>query len=193
MIAALVLAAGGSSRMGGPKQLIELDGKTLLRRAVETAIASQAGYVVVVLGHQWERTALETEGLDATVVVNPEWQAGMSSSLRAGLQALPDDADAALITLCDQPLVTPENLRDLLALFAESGKPVAACRYAGALGVPAVFARTLFPELMDLSGDVGARKILQAHARDAAVMELPDAAIDLDTPIDLNSFSAKQH
>jgi molybdenum cofactor cytidylyltransferase len=193
MIAALVLAAGGSSRMGGPKQLIELDGKTLLRRAVETAIASQAGCVVVVLGHQWERMALETEGLDATVVVNPEWHIGMSSSLRAGLQALPNDAEAALITLCDQPMVTAEHLRDLLALFAASGKPVAACRYAGALGVPAVLARTLFPELMRLSDDVGARRILQAHAGEAAVMDLPDAAIDLDSPIDLNSFSAKQH
>ncbi len=193
MIAALVLAAGGSSRMGGPKQLIELDGKTLLRRAVETAIASQVGFVVVVLGHQWERMALETEGLDVKIVVNPEWHVGMSSSLRAGLQALPDTAEAALITLCDQPMVTAENLRDLLALFAESGKPLAACRYAGALGVPAVLARTLFPELMQLSGDVGARKILQAHAAEAGVMEFPDAAIDLDTPIDLNSFSAKQH
>ena len=193
MIAALVLAAGGSSRMGGPKQLMELDGKTLLRRAVETAIASQAGGVVVVLGKEWERMAGETKGLAGTVVVNPEWQVGMSSSLQAGLAALPDDAEAVLITLCDQPLVTAEHLRQLLTLFLESGKPVAASRYAGALGVPAVVARSLFPELMQLTGDVGARRVIQAHADEAAVMDLPEAAIDLDTPIDLNSFSAKQH
>ncbi len=191
MIAVLVLAAGGSSRMGGPKQLLELDGKTMLRRAVETAVASQAAPVVVVLGCQADRMERELDDLDARAVVNPDWKTGMASSLRAGLAAVPDEAEGVLITLCDQPLITAEQLRHLITLFA--GKALAASCYAGALGVPAVLARTLFPELLSLTGDVGARRVIQAHADKAAVMDLPEGAIDLDTPIDLNSFSANLH
>lgn len=188
-IGAILLAAGGSRRMGAPKQLIQLDGHSLLHRAAEAAIGSGASQVIVVLGSRAEEMIPELAGLAVEVVVNAEWARGMSTSLRCGLERL-RDADAALITLCDQPFVTGAHLAALAASFQP---PITASHYNGTLGVPAVFGRTLFGELESLEGDAGARRLIQCYAGETTAFDLAEAAIDLDSPIDLNSFSAKLH
>jgi molybdenum cofactor cytidylyltransferase len=106
---------------------------------------------------------------------------------------LAPDLDSVLICLCDQPLVNGAELIRLVDLFRSSGKPIAASRYASRLGVPAVFAQALFAELFDLAGDTGARAVIRAHAHEAAALNMPSAAIDLDTPMDVESYSAKLH
>ncbi len=192
-IGAVLLAAGGSTRMGAPKQLIRLDGVSLLRRAAEAVVGSGASPVVVVLGARAEEMEEELAGLPVSVAVNEEWAAGMSTSLRVGIRTLVEmapDVEAALITLCDQPFVTGAHLAALIAAFRT---PITASHYNRTLGVPAVFHRSLFGELELLEGDAGARRLIQRHDAETTAFDLPEAAIDLDTPIDLNSFSAKLH
>jgi molybdenum cofactor cytidylyltransferase len=179
--------------MGAPKQLIRFDGISLLRRAAEAALGSGASPVVVVLGARAGEMQPELAGLNVETVVNEEWAAGMSTSLRLGVQALmamAPDAEAALITLCDQPFVTGTHLAALVSSFHA---PIAASHYNRTLGVPAVFHRSLFGELESLEGDAGARRLIQRYGAETKAFDLPEAAIDLDTPIDLNSFSAKLH
>ncbi len=192
-IGAVLLAAGASTRMGAPKQLIRFDGVSLLRRAAEAAIGSGASPVVVVLGAHAEEMEPELEGLNVEVVVNEEWAAGMSTSLRVGVRALVEmapDTGGALITLCDQPFVTGAHLADLVSSFRA---PITASHYNRTLGVPAVFHCSVFGELESLEGDAGARRLIQRFGAETKAFDLPEAAIDLDTPIDLNSFSAKLH
>jgi len=190
---AILLAAGASTRMGAPKQLIPFDGHSLLRRAAEAAIGSGASPVIVVVGALAEDMLPELDGLAVEPVVNDLWARGMSTSLRCGIQkllAIAPQTEAALITLCDQPFITGAHLAALLEQFRA---PITASHYNTTLGVPAVFHRTLFPELEALEGDTGARRLLQLHASETIAFDLPEAAIDLDSPIDLNSFSAKLH
>jgi molybdenum cofactor cytidylyltransferase len=192
-IGAVLLAAGASTRMGAPKQLIRLDGLSMLRRAAEAAMGSGASPIVVVLGAHAEQMQPELVDLPVAAVVNAEWAAGMSTSLRLGIQtllALAPDTEAALVTLCDQPFVTGARLAGLIAGFRA---PITASHYNGTLGVPAVFHCSLFGELESLEGDAGARRLIQRHVAETTEFDLPEAAIDLDTPIDLNSFSAKLH
>jgi molybdenum cofactor cytidylyltransferase len=184
----VVLAAGASSRLGSPKQLVTLGGRTLLRRAVETAVATGLGPVVVVLGAAADRCRPEVEGLDVAVVENAEWPSGMASSVRAGLAgvaAAAPDADAVLLTLCDQPFVTAELLSRLVSVRRETSASVVACEYAGALGVPALFGRELFGELAALEGESGARRVVARHAASARSVPFPEGAVDVDTPRDV--------
>jgi molybdenum cofactor cytidylyltransferase len=192
-IGAILLAAGASRRMGAPKQLIRFDGHSLLRRAAETAIGSGASPVIVVLGARAEDMLPELADLPIEAVINPDWALGMSASLRCGIQALlalAPETEAVLVTLCDQPFVTGAHLGALIERFRA---PITASLYNSTLGVPAVFARALFPELEALEGDSGARRLIQLHSAETTAFDLPEAAIDLDSPIDLNSFSAKLH
>jgi molybdenum cofactor cytidylyltransferase len=186
-----VLAAGASTRLGTPKQLIAYEGRPLLRRAVETAIdAAARGRVVVVLGAQAGRMRAVIAGLDVTVVENPDWAEGLSTSLRAALDALDlpgargSPVDAALFTTCDQPLVTAATLRAVLAAYDATRPPVVACAYAGAVGVPALFDRELFAELRALRGDAGAKRVIERHRAGLAVVQAPEAALDVDTALD---------
>jgi molybdenum cofactor cytidylyltransferase len=173
--AAVILAAGASTRLGTPKQLVKIDGETLLDRAVRTAREAGCSPIVVVLGasaHQIE----ESCHLDETVLlVNDLWNEGMGSSLRLGITAI-RDLEAAVVLTCDQPAVTPFHLRALMA----SGS-LTASRYAGRAGVPAFFPATHFPALMALQGDAGARTLLQS----APTVDLPGGDLDVDTPGDL--------
>jgi molybdenum cofactor cytidylyltransferase len=194
-----VLAAGGSTRLGTPKQLIVYEGRTLLRRAVETALTAasttaagptRCGSVAVVLGAEAERMRAELVGLAALVVHNADWQEGLSTSLRAGLEALESQAtgdrplDAVLITTCDQPHVTPATLRAVLAVYDAARPPVVACAYAGAVGVPALFDRALFTELRALRGDAGAKRVIESHRAALVMVPAPEAALDVDTALD---------
>ena len=191
-IGAVVLAAGASTRMGTPKQLLVYQGRTLIRRAVETALASVCDPVVVVLGANALLVGRELE-LPVIVTRNREWETGMSSSLRTGLEALRaanSSLDGVVMMLCDQPFVTSELIDRLSECCRRTGKSIVASDYRGTLGVPALFANKFFAELAALTGDQGARQIIQNYPHDTATVSFSDAAIDVDTPHDYRALQA---
>jgi len=182
----LVLAAGGSRRLGRPKQALPLGSETLLRHAVEQAISVTPGKVVCVLGAH-----VPEAPLPCITCLNPLWQTGMASSLAAGVEAVPAGV-GILITLCDQPGVTTPQLALLLETYRKNPeRPVAAC-YGGKAGVPAVFPPQARTPLLSLSGDQGARTLLRSAGLDLETVKMPEAALDIDTDDDWNQWLAGQ-
>ena len=159
-VSAVVLAAGLASRMRHPKLLLKLGGRSVIRRVVESASSSGVMETVVVLGHGAEVIAQEIAGFPVRAVLNPDYASGMASSLRVGLGAVSPEADAALILLGDQPLVTSEVINRIIGAFESSGNPIVAPVYNGVQGNPVCFARALFPALSALEGDRGAKAII---------------------------------
>lgn len=183
----ILLAAGGSSRLGRPKQLLLYQGRTLLRHAAETAFASGCRPVVVVLGAQADRLRAEIDGLEVVIAGNPDWALGMGSSVRAGLRALEEaapDAAGVVLMLCDQPLITAASLDALVQAHVDTNAPLVASEYGGTRGVPAFFGRALFPDLRALKGEQGAKAVLAAHASEAVALPLPAGVWDVDTASD---------
>ncbi|MFT3743995.1 MAG: nucleotidyltransferase family protein [Pyrinomonadaceae bacterium] len=183
-IGGILLAAGASTRFGSPKQLAIYKGKSLIRRAAETLITSGCDPNVVVLGAEIEGSTKQLEGLRIDICVNENWQSGMSSSIKAGLQHLLHldlDLDAVLITLCDQPRVTSDSHALLLAEFQSKSTPIVAARYNETIGVPALFSRELFDELANLEGDKGARNLIRSR-NDLVTVDIDAAATDIDSP-----------
>jgi molybdenum cofactor cytidylyltransferase len=168
--------------MGGPKALLCLSGETLLRRAARAALGAGCRPVVAVIG-DWDAGL---DGLEVQTVLNPGAQEGMGSSIRLGIAALAPEVEAAVLLTVDQPAVDTALLEDLLALAAAHPGCPAACAYAGTLGIPAVLPRRLFPELMALCGERGAKAILVREQ--AATLPFPGGEADLDTPADLERF-----
>lgn len=191
-IGVIILAAGGSSRMGSPKQLLPYRGQSLVRHAANVALGSIADRVVVVIGSHADEVRNELDGLPLSIVENPNWQAGMSSSLRAGLQALLSavQIESVIIMLCDQPLATADVLNKLVQTHGATGKPIVASTYGTTRGVPALFTRELFNELMSLTADEGARRIISTHSEDVATITFAQGAIDIDTPLDHQLLTA---
>lgn len=190
---AIVLAAGASSRLGQPKQLVEFHGETLLMRATRLAQEAGADPVFVVLGANRELIAAAVLSGHAVAVVNDAWRDGISTSIRTGLRAVEQGAamaDGVLLLTCDQPFLTAGHLRALLNEFAtRSGLVITASAYKGAVGTPAVFPRKLFPRLQDLRGDSGARTLLKEAPCAIAEVAFPGGEIDIDTPSDLDRLS----
>ena len=184
-VGVILLAAGASARLGQPKQLVTYQGKTLLRRAAEAAVYSVCRPIVVVLGAQAALMQLELDGLPVTPVENVDWASGMASSLQVGLAAMPETAAGVVVMVCDQPGLSSEILDALVAAGRTADAPLAACEYVGALGVPAFFEKSLFPELRALTGQEGAKKIILRHVAQAARVSFPEGGWDLDTPGDL--------
>lgn len=185
---AVILAAGASRRMGAPKQLLALDGQPLVARAAEAALASPAWPVVVVLGANAEKIRPALARMTVLVTENPAWAEGMASSIRAGvatLQQFSRHLDAALIALCDQPAFSAEAIARLLAAQRDSGRSIVAARYSGRHGAPALFLREHFPALTALTGEEGARTLLNGDPGRVAGVEMPELAVDLDTPEDV--------
>ena len=187
-IAAVLLAAGGSSRYGSPKQLARLSGECLVLRACRAAVDSRADAVYVVLGAHAEAVGAELEDLDVRLVGNPAWEGGLAGSIRAGLAALEpagDPLDGVLLLLADQPGVDATLLDALIDRF--DGRPggVVACEYEGEVGVPALFGRAHFSALSALEGDRGAQGILRAQGPGLERVAFPAGALDVDTPDDL--------
>lgn len=184
-VGAILLAAGSSERLGQPKQLLPWRGQTLLRHAAEVILASGVSPVIVVLGSRAGEMVPELDGLNVHTVVNSDWQQGMGSSLQTGLHALSALAklNAVLILLCDQPLVTPDNLKSLIARNNEERRLAAASEYSdGVLGPPCLFTKELFPRLATLSGAQGARALLGKLAPDQlSIVPFPDGLTDVDT------------
>ncbi len=194
-LAAIVLAAGRSTRMGGPNKLVaEINGRPLVRIAAEEALASQARPVIVVTGHQRERVAAALEGLDVVLAHNPDFAAGLSTSLKAGIAAVPPDADGAIVALGDMPQVDARLIDRLLAEFdPEKGALVVIPTIDGKRGNPVVWSRRFFSELAALEGDVGARHLIASYPE--AVTEVPltgtAALVDVDTPDALRAVKAE--
>ena len=186
--AAVILAAGASTRMGTPKQLLELGGQPLLVRAVAAALASPAWPVVVVLGANAEQIRPALAPYPVLVTENPAWAEGMASSIRAGvstLQQFSRHLDGAVIALCDQPAFSPAVIAELVAVQRQTGRSIVAARYAQRHGAPALFLREHFPTLASLTGEEGARALLNDHPERVASVDLPALAVDLDTPADV--------
>lgn len=182
----IILAAGASRRMGQPKQLLELDGTTLVERAIE-AVRQAGARPLVVLGARAPEIA---ERIRADYVVNADWQRGMGVSLARGVEALPDNARRALVLAVDQPDVDAELLRALLA-DCEAPSEASATRYSDrTLGVPACFRAPLFEALEGRSQDVGARDLLRSGAYRVAEVPARQRAFDIDTPEDWRNYLA---
>ena len=178
-----ILAAGASTRLGQPKQLLPFRGRSLLRHAAETALASVCRPVVVVLGAGAEQLRGELAALPVTVTLNPAWAEGMASSIRAGLGTVTSEAhepDSVVIMLCDQPLITAATLDQLVKVHRTENRGIVACEYEDTLGVPTLFIREYFPELAGLAGDQGACKIIVKHNNYLSRIPAPEAAFDVD-------------
>ena len=182
-IALLLLSAGASTRMGRPKQLLPYRGRTLLRRAAETAVASGCAPVVLVTGALHEELISEVAGLPIQAVRNANWESGMASSIQTGLAAVaPEQPRAVLIMLTDQPLVTPTLLRQLVTQQQQTQAPIVAAAYGDTLGVPAIFARALLPELLQLQGQQGAVRLIAGRGAAVGRVDFPAGLLDVDTP-----------
>lgn len=187
----IILAAGASSRLGEPKQLVKLGGKPALHRVISSALQVAGHDVTVVLGAKAKEITQLLNRTSASWVVNREWEQGLSSSIRAGLAALPARCEGVLILLGDQIGVTAEDLRRLIDAWKANEGAIAASVYDGRMGVPAIFPHVYFPELAELRGDTGARAILERNRDRLTRVTMPSAAIDLDTPEQLAELSER--
>src|SRR6266403_1719996 len=183
----VILAAGASTRMGRPKQLLLYRGQTLIRWVVESALASVCRPIVVVIGAHAELLKKELLHLPVLVADNGEWQKGMSSSIRIGIETLitcGEEMEGAVIMLCDQPFVTAGVVNALVEARRKTGKMIVASAYGEARGVPAFFSRQFFPEITALKANDGARQVIANHPDDVATISFAEGAIDVDTPRD---------
>lgn len=191
-VGAVVLAAGSSSRMGSPKQTLQFEGHSLLRRATLAALDAGCRPVVVVTGANAELVRRELDQLDVREAINPDWETGMASSIRAGVEELVSiapDISACVLLLCDQPHVTAEIISGLIAAHHATRKPVIASMYGGSFGVPALFSRMLFTELAQLEGASGAKEIIKRHSAEAHFIPFAKGEVDVDTPDDFTCLT----
>lgn len=191
-VAAIVLAAGSSTRMGRNKMLLEIDGETLLRRAVKAAAAAGLDPVVVVTGHQADEAARQLDGIACERVHNPEHEVGIHTSVRVGIASLSDDVDAAIVMLADMPFVGAAMLRHLVAQYRKGDAPLMISRYGGEINAPPMlYDRALFGELSVMQRRCG-REVIQRHRDEAVELDWPEAALaDIDTPRDYEEALAK--
>jgi len=188
-VAAIILAAGASRRLGQPKQLLMYGGETLLERTDRLARAANATPVIAVLGADFEVICDSVLLMNSAISINESWEQGIATSIHAGLNTLKvisPDAQGALILSCDQPRLSADHLRALIETFrAQSVPTIVASTYAGVTGIPAVFPRDAFPDLLALSGDKGARALLLEPPCPLIAVPFPGGEIDIDRPEDL--------
>jgi molybdenum cofactor cytidylyltransferase len=190
--AVLLLAAGGSLRLGRPKQLLDIEGESLLRHSLRVTLEAGLGPVIVVLGaHAKEvQTSLEEEPVQ--VVYNADWQEGMAASIRCGiahLQEINPSVQSVILMVCDQPHLSSDILQNLVAAHLKTGKPIVTCSYADTFGPPTLFHQSMFAEMLQLKGDVGARSILKAHANNVEAIPFPEGVVDIDTETDYRNIA----
>lgn len=195
IIGIIILAAGNSSRLGRPKQLVEYNGALLLERAI--SVATSVGVHVSVVTGAYEEQIVQT--LMGTHIVqqskpsinfvrNANWQGGMGSSIAAGVTSLPSSVNASFILSCDQPHVDQALLYQMIARMDHKKCDIVACRYDGTFGIPALFRRSLFEELCQLDPAKGAKGLISAHLYSTELVDFENAAIDIDTIDDLNNL-----
>ncbi len=192
-VAAIVLAAGAATRMGRLKQLLPYRDRTFVQHAIRQVLEAQFDPIIVVVGAGAETVQAAIAQERVHVVYNEYWQSGMGSSVSAGIRHIQEegfDSAAAAITLADQPLVTAEHLRTMRKEVHRGGVPIVAAQYNGTLGVPAIFARKLFGALANLPLEAGAKHLLRQPGLQVKAFPLPEAAMDIDTPDDLEALSS---
>ena len=187
----ILLAAGSSSRLGRPKQLLNYQGKTLIQHSIDAALNSAANDLVVVLGSNFELIQTGIESKEVTVLFHANWEEGMSSSMQCGLRYLleTNQVEQVILMLCDQPYVSQGLLNQLINGKKASGKGIVACSYSGTVGVPALFGQDYFSELLALKGTEGAKKVILNHQDDTFLVDFPLGTLDLDTEEDVQKFT----
>jgi len=191
-VAIVILAAGSSSRMGQSKQLLRLQDTTVLHHATTVALQANPASVIVVLGAHAKQHRESIQQMPVSIVVNEQWETGMGSSLKAGLQHAERQhphITAVLFMVCDQPALTTQHL---LALIGKADNPIVASHYAGSPGVPALFSKSLFSALHALKNDQGAKKIFQQFPEQLALVNFPGGELDLDTMEDYQNYLGKK-
>jgi molybdenum cofactor cytidylyltransferase len=190
-IAVILLAAGSSRRLGQSKQLLKIKDISLLEQTTRTALLADASTVLVVLGSNAIGHRKVIENLPVKIIQNPDWRNGMGSSLKAGLNDLLQTSpapDAAIIMVCDQPLLDVKHLLKLVAIFKDKGSEIVASRYANTLGVPVLFSKNTFETLVHIDDAHGAKKIIQQHQGTIEAIDFEAGSVDLDTPEDFKNF-----
>ena len=180
----IILAAGASSRLGSPKQLLVYSGTTLLQHSIEVAQASDAASVIVVLGANADLINDKLKNTSAKVVVNANWKEGMASTIHCGLQTLVKlnpQIEAAILMVADQPFVTIELLNNLIDSNIKNGNRIVASKYGGTFGTPVLFSKSFFPELLELTGDTGAKSLVRKYLNETAFVPFPKGDIDIVT------------
>lgn len=183
--AVVILAAGGSKRLGRPKQLVPYGGKSLVEHVAQTALDSTADEVIVVVGAAADAVGEKLRTIPVKVVSNPNWTDGMGSSIRHGIEALSSGIECAVVALCDQPHITADLLHSLALRHFESGSAIVASSYDGVLGPPCAFGSEVFPALRSLVGDSGARELIRKSSTPVDSITFTGGTVDVDTPEDL--------
>jgi len=190
-IATILLAAGEASRYGSPKQLLQIEGLPMVRRAAQAAVEAGTRVVVVTGAHRMQVEAC-LHGLDLACSFNASWRQGMGGSIAHGIghvrRAMPP-ASACIVMLADQPAIHAADLRRFIAAAATAPQRIIAARYGGITGAPCLFPRGYFGELEALSGDRGARMLIRRHAQCVDELSVPDAALDIDTAEDYSRYA----
>lgn len=189
----IVLAAGRSERFGTAKLLADFRGKPLLHHALSAAQHACPGNVCLVVGHNADEIGDAAAGLADHVITNEEYATGIGSSIACGVRACREQADAILIMLADQPLVSSSHLAELVNRWTGDANEIIASRFASVSGPPVLFAGALFDQLEDLHGDVGAREILRRSSSILRTVEFEAAAIDIDTRADLEALTQRHY
>lgn len=187
---AVILAAGASRRFGSPKQLADWQDRTLIQHSVQAAQSVFGDQVIVVIGAHLERIEAALMRYKVNVVLNSQWNEGIAASIRAGIKAVPGNARAAMILLCDQPLVTAASLQQLTDTWRQYPDAIVASEYDGTRGVPALFPADAFSDLMKLEGDRGAKQLLNDPQMNVRAVAMPEAATDIDTTTDFEQLLA---
>jgi molybdenum cofactor cytidylyltransferase len=189
-ISVLILAAGGSSRLGQPKQLVTFEGQTLITKTIKTALAISEE-VAVVLGANIDLIKSEIKPFDKhlKIIENTDWQQGMGTSISLGVQKLSSETDGILILLTDQPLISQVLLQSMVQTFAEKKAPIVACNYGEQIGVPILFNKSFFPELINLKADQGAKVFLKNYVKKIALIDFQEGLFDIDTVEDLEKLA----
>lgn len=193
-IGIIILAAGASRRLGTPKQLLEFENQTLLERIAKTALKTGLE-TVVVLGANAGKIKKTIENMPVRVVLNQDWQCGMSSSIIKGLKTsltANPDLSGVILLLCDQPFITEQTLLRLVETQANTGKRIIASRYQESNGVPALFMSEFFGELLELDNETGAKTLIGKHSADRALIDAPEAAFDVDTAEDFENLQKRE-
>lgn len=188
----IILAAGASSRLGSPKQLLIYSGAPLLQHSIEVAQLSDARSVIVVLGANSDLINDELKASTVKIVINSQWKEGMASTIRYGLQTLLElnpETKAVIFMVADQPFVTAELLNSLMDVNRKEQRSIVASKYGTTFGTPVLFAKRFFPELMELTGDVGAKSLVRKYMSEAAFVFFPKGNIDIDTKEDYENLS----
>jgi len=184
-VAGIVLAAGSSTRMGRNKMLLELEGEPLVRRAVRAALSASVGPVLVVVGHEAARVSVAVADLPCSVVLNPDHAQGARVSLQVGVRAVPEEARAAVVVLGDMPFVTGAMIRGIVERYREGLPRLVVSRYGSVTAPPTLFDRSLFPELLEMTGEECGKQVVRAHQHEAARCVWRDKAVaDVDVAED---------